>query len=243
MRLPILSLLAAIVTALILTIVWPFSCFPGDDQVATTGDLGSLRVAGPSPAPSATEDVSPAPESECRAAKLATEGSDSGRVDANEPTTIDVRGTIVVVDAEGVEYTETCGSMVPFFYEGSHGTGGDPVDVGAGRFELEMLPGQRLRFDQLMLDERAAFLEPDDVLDVKPGEDLELHARRPNTPVLRVVDISSGGLLSPVEIVRCSDWTVGANDHPGSYAPVAPQWVEVPPEGFVEHIVVLKRAW
>ena len=219
MRFPLLSLLAAIVAALIISIVWPFLCFPRDDQVATTVDPGPLFVSEHSSVPSATEEVPPAPTSERRGAMVAAEGSVSGRVDANEPTTIEVRGTIVVVDAEGAEYTETSGSMVPFFYEGSNGTGGDPVDVVAGHFELEMLPTLRLGFDQLMLDERAAFLEPDDVLDVMPGEDLELHARRPNTPVLRIVDVSSGVLVSPVEIVRCSDWRVHANDHPGCYSP------------------------
>ena len=87
-----------------------------------------------------------------------------------------------------------------------------------------MKPEMLLGIDSLILGGRTAVLAVDENLAVDPEEVLEVRATWLRIPILHVVDALSGDSLSPVEIVKCSNWRRDDNDHPGDFEPSAVVW-------------------
>ncbi len=129
-----------------------------------------------------------------------------------------VRGTLVVVDAQGVEHREEDGECRAVFWKGEFGEYGPTVPIVEGRFELVVDPAHRLSFSDLTAGDHITRLETDRPLVVEAACHVELRACWLGSSILRVIDGESGADLSDVTVVRCSDWEFSDHDHPGDYS-------------------------
>ena len=141
-------------------------------------------------------------------------------VKPSESEKVTIQGEIVVVDAQGVEHRAKDGSFRPRFYReirvlSWEGSLGPPVEVTAGRFKVKMKANDHLGFTDLILGGRAAVVGEEMHYPVDSEEVLEVRASWLTSPLLHVVDASSGVPLSPLEVLIGSDWNRHDNPHPG----------------------------
>ncbi|MBI1854209.1 MAG: hypothetical protein HYR85_28050 [Planctomycetes bacterium] len=144
----------------------------------------------------------------------------------DEPTTKpsagtqSISGTIVVVDAEGVEHRTESGSFRLYDSDG-HGAAAVTVGVAAGSWRAEVGVGATLSVQRIVLGEHPAVWVSDDrqfqsVVD----NPIELRARWPARSLLHVREAATGRELPSVQLIEGHvwSWTSVSTTHPGRAA-------------------------
>ena len=196
--------------------------------LALVASLGSDRAAAPAAPPPSPEPTAPAaadleaiPGQGQIPGQAATSGL--GRLPAAEPEPvaaaepddpeeIDLRGSIAVVDEDGVEHTSEDGS----FHLTGRGSRSSEVTVEAGAWQARVPRGHELRVQEIELGGRIAILvDPDQPLRIPPERFLELRARWLGGTLVHVRDALTGATLNDVDAVRAVGWPRSDLPHPG----------------------------
>ncbi len=124
-----------------------------------------------------------------------------------------VSGTIVVVDAEGVEHPEEDGEIKFVLWTANSGSQAKVV-VRGGRFSFDPDEDVRIEVSDATLGGRRAYV---------PGEHevtdgvIRIRAVWPGRKLLRVVDADSGVDLDGVVAIASTDWKTDDCEHPGHW--------------------------
>ncbi len=202
-RLLVLTFLLVVSLGIALFVLLPDR--EAEEDVAGTAAPPADRVASPPIGDPESELVESVVQPEPTREPVVTQPDTDRPSTDPEIDEIVVHGTIVVVDAQGIEHGEEDGSFGPIVWKGDMGAHGNPVDVVDGRFELRMVRGQKLGFRKLVLGGRPARVQPETSLDIDAGTTIDVRAAWAPTIRLRIVDAVTGADLRGVTIVRASE--------------------------------------
>ncbi len=125
-----------------------------------------------------------------------------------------VEGSVIVVDAQGVEHGDANGSFNATIWSKSFGTGAGHVSVTDGSFTLHVPRGHQLGIDELELDHHFAVVDHDR-LEIEAGTAIEVRAAWSRTVRLHVVDSRTRQELPGVTVVTALNRRLGHETHPG----------------------------
>ena len=179
-RLLVLTFLLVVSLGIALFVLLPDR--EAEEDVAGTAAPPADRVASPPIGDPESELVESVVQPEPTREPVVTQPDTDRPSTDPEIDEIVVHGTIVVVDAQGIEHGEEDGSFGPIVWKGDMGAHGNPVDVVDGRFELRMVRGQKLGFRKLVLGGRPARVQPETSLDIDAGTTIDVRAAWAPTP-------------------------------------------------------------
>lgn len=134
---------------------------------------------------------------------------------------IDLAGTLIVVDAQGVEHPAESGTFALVLWRGDRGSWRE-IEVRNGRWNTLVPPEEpfeALGVDAIRVGQRQALpLEPKGRFPLPDTRWLVLRARWPSESLLHVRDQTTGAELAPVSMVEVEDWPAAQFGHPGSAA-------------------------
>jgi len=188
------------------------------------GDVVPPELSSPDPStgstPSGVESPDSGRASSPRMAATdssADAGATQAAVDSKAPATIEVTGTVVVVDASGGEHASESGSFAAY-PESPDSRVIQRVEVHEGRWSATVPSGLDLLVGKFELGGRTALLAtPQSVFSVPASRVLELRVRWPAGTILHVKAEDTGLELDQVEIVRGRKLTYARGSHPGAY--------------------------
>ncbi|HTF89960.1 MAG TPA: RNA polymerase sigma factor [Planctomycetota bacterium] len=175
---------------------------PGGDPSTPNGPA-VVEAAAPG-LPAALPAAESAQSESSLGARAEAAQSDPTPVAASGDDTIEVRGTVVIVDEQGVERRSESGTVLASF--GTQAKRGQtrPLDFTKGAWSLRIGRGDSLGFYKLVASEREALLAEDSRF-LQPGsEPIEVRGRWLKRGRLRVVDAATKRELRDIEL-RYSD--------------------------------------
>lgn len=176
-----------------------------------TSSQGNRNAATPSPATKSNapdvvrQVIKPAP------AVPAAEPADL----AGKEDEVDLSGIITVVDESGREHVQESGLLGVALWTHELSKSLPDIPVTGGRFHVRVPRTTQLRVQKLVLGNRQALLEGDDLLSVPVIGSVQLNARWPRPLLLHVVDAATGAELSNVTLVTSTDRKRANLEHPG----------------------------